>query len=299
MEIAISGGTGFIGKALSAHLAAQGHTVYILTRHSGITSANRNIQYLKWSAQDPALPIRSLDAFINLAGEPINSGRWTESKKAQILNSRVDTVKGILRQLQALPRKPKVFINASAIGYYGPSPDKTFTEDDRRPGHDFLAQTVVRWEEEAGKAEEMGIRTVLTRFGIVLGQKGGALPRIVLPYKLFIGGTVGSGRQWMSWVHLDDVVGMLAFALENEAVRGPLNITAPAPVTMKEFGQTIAKVIRRPHWIPVPAFALKLLLGEMSTLVLDGQRVLPERAVQHGYVHKYPDLQQALHNILT
>ncbi|MFD3448101.1 TIGR01777 family oxidoreductase [Microbacteriaceae bacterium 4G12] len=297
MRIAISGGTGFIGRALSAYLASNGHTVYILSR-SNHAATEANIHYIQWKAEDESFPLTSIDAFINLAGESINSGRWTKERKERILTSRIYITKGNIRQLTALPKPPKVFINASAIGYYGTSLTETFTERHLRHGDDFLATTVVAWEQEAAKAEEFGIRTVYTRFGIVLGKDGGALPKMLLPYQLFIGGTVGSGKQWMSWVHLDDVVKMITFALETEAIQGPLNITAPHPITMKEFSQVIAKVMKKPHWIPVPSFALKLLLGEMSTLILDGQKVLPEKALHNGYVYSYANLEEALMNIL-
>lgn len=257
-----------------------------------------DIHYIQWKAEDENFPPTSIDAFINLAGESINSGRWTKERKEQILTSRVNTTKGIIRQFTTLSKPPKVFINASAIGYYGTSLTETFTERHLRHGNDFLATTVVAWEQEAAKAEKLGIRTVYTRFGIVLGKDGGALSKMLLPYQLFIGGTVGSGKQWMSWVHLDDVVNMITFALETEAIQGPLNITAPHPITMKEFGQMIAKVMKKPHWIPVPSFALKLLLGEMSTLILDGQKALPEKALHNGYIYSYANLEEALMNIL-
>ncbi|MFX3623323.1 MAG: TIGR01777 family oxidoreductase [Ectobacillus sp.] len=299
MKIAISGGTGFIGKALSVHLANKGHTVYILTRKHNEASKNKNIQYIKWSANDQTFPFEAIDAFINLAGEPINSGRWTKRKKEQIITSRLETTQGILKQISFLAKRPQVFINASAIGYYGASQTDTFTEQHLKHGTDFLATTVVKWEDEARKAEELGIRTVLARFGIVLGKEGGALPKIVFPYKLFIGGTVGSGRQWVSWVHIDDVAKMIAFALETPAISGPLNITAPHPVTMKEFGKLVAKVLGKPHWLPIPSFVLRIVLGEMSTLVLDGQRVLPAKAMHNGYEHSYPNLEKAFTTILT
>lgn len=297
MKIAISGGTGFIGQSLCTHLASKGHTIYVLTRSSK-PSVQPNIEYIKWSADETVFPIPSIDAFINLGGESISSGRWTEKKKTQIIESRVFTTQGILRQLSALPKYPKTFINASAIGYYGTSLTHTFTEHDTRNGEDFLAATVMRWENEAKKAKDLGMRTVLTRFGIVLGE-GGALPKMTLPYQFFAGGTLGSGQQWVSWVHIDDVSKMIAFALENEQIEGPLNITAPHPVRMKEFGKTIAKVLHKPHWIPAPSFALKLALGEMSTLVLEGQKVLPEKAMHNGYVHSYDNLEKALTTILT
>ncbi|MGG2067298.1 TIGR01777 family oxidoreductase [Bacillus sp. S14(2024)] len=299
MEIAISGGTGFIGKALTLYLASNGHTVYILTRQLRENHSPSTIQYIKWDAADSKFPLPSIDVVINLAGESINNGRWTKKQKEKIINSRLQTTKGLIKQLQTLPQSPHTFINASAIGYYGTSETEIFTEDCRKSGNDFLATTVKLWEEEASKAAALGIRTVYTRFGVVLGKDGGALPKMLLPYQLFIGGTIGSGNQLLSWVHLEDVVRMIDFAIHTKEVNGALNITAPHPVTMEEFGRTIAKVMHRPHWLPVPAFALKTLLGEMSTLILQGQNVLPQKAIQHGYTHSYDTLEHALQNIVS
>ena len=298
MEIAISGGTGFIGSVLAAHLADKGHTIYLLTRSAKLTSTRANIRFVQWNAENETFPLSRIDAFINLAGEPINSGRWTQQRKARILTSRVQTTQGIVRQLAKLSRRPRIFVNASAIGYYGTSLDKTFTEASTTHGIDFLATTVVQWEKEASHTQLLGMRTIYARFGVVLGRKGGALPRMILPYKLFSGGTIGSGKQWLSWIHIDDVVNMISFALENEAIQGALNLTAPRPVTMQDFGKTIAKVLRKPHYFPIPSLPLRILLGEMSTLVLDGQRVLPETSVQHGYIHSYSNLEDALTDLL-
>lgn len=251
---------------------------------------------MKWQATDEELPISSIDAVINLAGEPINSGRWTKTKKAQIVSSRVNTTDGLLRQLAKLKKCPRVFINASAIGYYGTSLTETFTENSDS-GNDFLATTVQSWEAKASYAKNLGIRTVFTRFGIVLGN-GGALPNMTLPYRLFIGGTIGSGKQWVSWIHIQDAARLIAFALENEHIEGPINVTSPTPITMKEFGQIISKVMKRPYWIPVPSFILKCVLGEMSILVLEGQQAIPEKACKHGFTFSYPHLEEALSTIL-
>lgn len=296
MNILISGGTGFIGKALCSLLTSKGHTLYVLTRNSRAAEQS-NIYYIKWQATDETLPIPYVDAVINLAGEPINSGRWTETRKQQIVSSRVTTTQALLHQLSKQSNLPHVFINASAIGYYGTSLTETFTENNRNAGNDFLATTVEKWEAEAKQAENLGMRTVFTRFGIVLGN-GGALPSMTLPYRIFLGGTIGSGKQWVSWIHVEDVARMIVFALENEQIIGPINVTAPKPLTMKEFGNVIGNVMKRPHWIPVPSFALKLILGEMSILVLEGQRVLPEKAMQHGFTFAYPNLEEALSTIL-
>lgn len=297
LEIAISGGTGFIGKALTLYLASKGHIVYILTRQVRENHSPANIHYIHWDAGASKFPLSSIDVIINLAGESINNGRWTKKQQEKIINSRLHTTKGLIKQLQTLHTYPSTFINASAIGYYGTSEIDTFTEEHPKKGNDFLATTVQLWEEEASKAADLGIRTIYTRFGIVLGKNGGALPKMLLPYQLFMGGTIGSGNQLLSWVHLEDVVRMIDFAIHTKEVSGAFNITAPHPVTMTEFGRTIAKVLHRPHWLPVPAFALKTLLGEKSILVLEGQRVLPQKAIQHGYTHSYATLEHALQNI--
>lgn len=193
-----------------------------------------------------------------------------------------------------LKEKPLVLINASAIGYYGNSLTEVFTEESEPISPNFLTQVVRLWEHEAKACEGLGLRVVTARLGIVLDSDEGALQPIVLPYKLFAGGTVGSGKQWLSWVHIDDVVGLFSFALTHSELSGPLNVTAPEPVRMKQFGQTVSKVLKRPHWLPVPSLPLRMLLGEKSTLVLDGQKVLPEKAMEYQYTFKFPSLYQAL-----
>ncbi|MEB3056648.1 TIGR01777 family oxidoreductase [Bacillus pseudomycoides] len=298
LKIAISGGTGFIGKALATFLSLKGYTIYILTREKKETPFNSNIHYVQWDKCSPKFPLTSIDVVVNLAGESINNGRWTKKQKENIITSRLHTTNSLIKQLQTLPNKPHTFINASAIGYYGTSGTKIFTEQNKEHGSDFLATTVKLWEEAASHATSLGIRTVYTRFGIVLGKEGGALPKMLLPYKLFIGGTIGSGNQWLSWIHLDDVIRMIDFAIDTKEIEGPLNITAPNPTTMKEFGKTLSFIMHRPHWLPVPVFALHALLGEMSMLVLQGQHVLPNKAIQHGYQYSFPTLNPALQNII-
>lgn len=244
------------------------------------------------------LPLSSIDVVINLAGESINS-RWTKKQKESILNSRIQTTKGLIKQLQKLNTKPSTFINASAIGYYGTSETESFTEQHETPGNDFLANTVYSWEQEASKARSLGIRTIYARLGVVLGADGGALPKMLLPYQFYIGGTIGSGNQWLSWIHIDDVVRLIDFIIHKEEVDGPFNITAPLPIRMKEFGETIATIMKKPHWLPVPSFMLHTLLGEMSILVLEGQHVLPTKAIEHGYQYTFPTVDHALQNILS
>ncbi|QPW50421.1 TIGR01777 family protein [Bacillus thuringiensis] len=298
MKIAISGGTGFIGKYLSTFFIQKGYTVYILTRKNKIETSNPHLQYVQWTPDLPTFPLSSIDIVINLAGESINS-RWTKKQKEAILNSRIQATRGLIKQLQTLSTKPHTFINASAIGYYGTSETESFTEQQETPGNDFLAETVFLWEQEACKARSLEIRTIYARFGVILGADGGALPKMLLPYQFYIGGTIGSGNQWLSWIHIDDVVRMIDFIIHKEEINGPLNITAPLPIRMKEFGETMATIMRKPHWLPVPSFILHALLGEMSILVLEGQHVLPSKAIEHGYQYTFPTIDHALQNILS
>lgn len=299
MRIAIAGGTGFVGSALVKKLLDKKHELFILTRNTADKHSSKNLQYVQWLNDDdsPEDALESIDVFINLAGESINSGRWTDERKQRILNSRITATREVLRIISRLEEKPYTLINASAVGYYGTSRNETFTEANRKSGTDFLAETVRRWEDEASKAEEFEVRTVFCRFGIILEKNDGALPRMSLPYKLFAGGPVGTGEQWVSWIHLDDVVNGILYCLEHEKLQGPVNFTSPNPLTMKEFGKILGEVLNRPHWLPAPGFALKIALGEMSTLVLEGQKVLPEKLQALGYDFLYPDLRSALRNI--
>ncbi|EDL65125.1 TIGR01777 family oxidoreductase [Bacillus sp. SG-1] len=290
MKAVISGGTGFVGSALTEELLDNGYKVSILTRNPDKHESRQNVSYIKWLTEGahPEKELEGSNIFINLAGESINSGRWTEERKNRILKSRVDATREMIRILENLDEKPSVFINASAIGIYEASETKTHT------GTDFLAETVKRWEFEASKAREFDIRTACTRFGIILGKGEGALPKMALPYKLFAGGTVGSGKQWMSWVHIGDVAKAIRFVIETSRIEGPVNVTAPSPVTMKELGKTLGDVLNRPHWIAAPAFAIKAAMGEMSKLVLEGQKVIPSILMENGYSFEYPDLKEAL-----
>lgn len=301
MKIAIAGGTGFVGRTLVNDLSKYEHEIVILTRRAMKTSEKANIRYTQWLTDDanPVMDLQDTDIFINLAGESINSGRWTEERKSKILSSRIEAVDAVLDIINQLDWKPQALINASAIGIYGTSYNEVFTEKSEKLGTDFLAETVVKWEQEASKAASLGVRTVFCRFGIILENGAGALPKMLLPYKLFVGGNIGSGKQWMSWIHLEDVVKGIIFAIENEQIHGPVNFTAPHPEMMSDFGKTLAEVLGRPHWLPVPSFALRLLLGEMSTLVVDGQKVLPKKLLDHGFQFKYPELKLALKNIFS
>lgn len=299
MKIAITGGTGFVGQALTEELLTHQHEVMILTRNPGKYEARPGVTYVKWLS-DGARPEEMLEgvhAFINLAGESINSGRWTEERKKRIINSRINSTGEVINIIKALKEKPACLINASAIGYYPSSKTNTYTEASTETADNFLGETVQIWEKEAAKAIQIGIRVAYTRFGIILGRDEGALPRIALPYKMFVGGTVGSGEQWMSWVHIKDIARAVHFVAETEGIEGPVNVTAPSPVTMKEFGKTLGTVLERPHWIPVPSLTLKVAMGEMSALVLEGQRVLPDVLSKHGFQFQFPELISALKDI--
>lgn len=295
MKIAIFGGTGLVGKALSSELIRNGHEVIILTRSKINSSANP--QFIQWlnDGDQPEKALEGIDAIVNLAGATINH-RWTDEYKQEILESRLRATSEINRIIGKLKLKPEVVINASAVGYYGTSVTAEFSEQSAQ-GNDFLAETVARWETAASAASDSGVRVVLCRFGVILDKKGGALPRMVMPYKLFGGGKIGSGQQWLSWIHIKDVVGGIMFAIENNQLTGPVNFSSPEPVNMDQFGKTLAKVINKPHWMPVPSFLLKLILGEMSILVLEGQRVLPEKLLRAGFVFHFPHLQEALKDI--
>ncbi|WP_338753368.1 TIGR01777 family oxidoreductase [Bacillus sp. FJAT-52991] len=299
MKVAIAGGTGFVGRAVTVELLKNGYDVYILTRHTNGKTNTEHKKYVKWMTADaiPEQDLQDVEVFINLAGESLNSGRWTEERKQRILDSRISSTKEIIRIIEQLPNKPEVFVNASAIGYYPISNTEAFTESSTAVGSSFLAHTVKLWEEVAQQAEALGIRTVLTRFGVILGKEDGALPRMALPYQLFAGGKIGSGKQWMSWIHMTDVARAILFTIENKDIRGPVNVTAPSPETMDQLGKALAKTLHRPHWLFVPSIVLKIVLGEMSTLVLDGQKVLPEKLLSHQFTFRFPDIESALQDI--
>lgn len=300
MKIAIAGGSGFVGTALIDELLKENHDIYILTRHPEKFKKQTNLTYIGWLTEEatPEMHLEGLDVFINLAGESLNSGRWTPERKRRIVESRIEASKEMNRIISILPSKVSVIINASAIGYYGISDDETFTETSESIGDDFLARTVQLWEKEAAKSRSYSKRLILTRFGVILGEKDGALPMMAFPYKLFGGGKIGKGNQWLSWIHIHDAVRAIIFSMNDARIEGPVNFTAPNPVQMDTFGKTIGTVLHRPHWLTVPPFFLKKLLGEMSILVLEGQNVLPTKLKEEGFTFSFPTLKEALQNIL-
>lgn len=299
MKIVIAGGSGFIGQKLTDLLLAEGHTIVILTRKEKKSSIK--VKFVKWLSDgaSPENEIKNVDAFINLAGVSINDGRWNKSHQKQIYESRMTATDELLRIISRLTEKPSVLINASAIGIYPASVRNVYTENSTEIADDFLGETVRDWEIKAKQLVEHSIRTVFMRFGVVLGKEGGALPLMALPYKLFVGGKVGSGEQWVSWVHVTDVVRAICFALENNRLSGAVNVTSPSPLQMNDFGKTIGAILHRPHWFPVPSFVMKAVLGQKSALVLEGQRVMPQVLMEEGFEFTFPSLKPALDDLLT
>lgn len=298
MKIVIAGGTGFVGRSLTKLLLEMGHEIIILTRNK--TSRENDIQYVQWlqHGAKPEQLLDDVDAFVNLAGISLNNGRWTKKQKKAIYTSRMEATLEIVRIIEHLTSKPKVLVNASAVGIYPTSTTTIYTEDSTDYATDFLGTTVYDWERHAKRAEKLGVRVALARFGVILGRTSGALPSMLLPYKLHIGGTIGSGEQWLSWVHVEDVARAIYFAITNNDIHGPFNVTAPHATRMKDFGITIASVMGKRHWMPVPSVAMRLVLGEQSTLVLEGQHVLPTVLEKHYFTFNFPYLNDALKDLL-
>ncbi len=303
MRVVVSGGTGFIGRALTASLDGDGHEVIVLSRHRAPAVAP-GAQVVRWrgGADDAQGEWRRLvdgaDAMVNLAGASLADGRWTETRRRAILESRVRATRALVQAMADAGTRPQALVSASAVGYYGPLGDERVTEA-HGPGSDFLAGVCAAWEEEARAAEALGVRVVLLRTGLVLGRGGGALPRLAMPFRLFLGGPLGGGRQWMPWIHIDDVVGIIRLALERGDMAGPVNVTAPGPVRNREFARALGRALGRPAVLPAPAFALRLALGDMAdALLLSGQRAVPERAAKAGYAFRHADLTRALGNLL-
>ena len=298
MKILLAGATGFIGKSLVHSLGEAGHHVTALTRSK--TKNNLPCVSIVWDASSVGTwskAVEDSDAVINLAGENIARRRWTRRQKKRILESRLQTIQALFDAMDRARQKPKIFIQASAIGYYGPSTDQVFTEDNG-PGTDFLSFVCQSVEHELVQAKDWDLRCVALRIGVVLEKGGGALPKIGFPFRLFMGGHLGNGSQWFSWIHRQDLIGIIHHVLENPSIHGAVNATAPEPVTLKEFCRTLGEVLHRPSWAHVPGFVLKILLGEMSEMVLCGQRVLPQKLLDIQYPFRYPHCRDALTAIL-
>lgn len=299
MKILISGGTGLIGQALINNFVQAGDQVIVLTRSTKGRVDNNSIQYIPWDARsaEPLVGlIPEIDTVINLAGENIGEGHWSNAKKERIVNSRVLAGNALSRAILESHHRPEIFIQASAVGYYGPNDEQQLDKSSPN-GAGFSADVARRWEKSSKELDPSDVRRVIIRIGIVLDRQSGALPLMVLPFRMFVGGPIGNGRQFVSWIHLQDVVRAIDFAVRNKPLSGPVNLTSPQSCTNAEFGKVIGKVLRRPFWFPTPAFALELVLGEKSTLVLDGQKVYPKNLLENGFQFKYPDLESALRNI--
>src|SRR5216684_1451384 len=302
MKILVTGSTGLVGTALAEALARDGHTVCRLVRPQSVVAAGTKKGFdVAWNPATGELGGAAVgaDAVVNLAGASIAGGRWTTERKALLRTSRIDTTRALVNALAKLNARPSVLLSASAIGYYGNRGDEMLTEESK-PGADFLAGLAQEWEAEALKAEALGIRVVLARFGIILAREGGALPKMMLPFKFGAGGKLGSGQQWMSWVTLEDVVGILRLAIENASLRGAVNVVSPQPLQNAEFTYVLAKAMHRPTLFPAPAFALRLALGEMAdALLLSSQRVLRRVLEKLGYRFLHADLTSALAAVLA
>jgi uncharacterized protein (TIGR01777 family) len=303
MHVVIAGGTGLIGRKLIDALLQQNHHVLLLSRTPGKIHEHRSslrMEFWDANARDSLTEfLDGSDAVINLTGESIAGKRWTRIQKARIRSSRIESTQAIVAAIKQAKRKPSVLLNASAVGFYGNVPEGDVMEPHQQ-GEGFLADVCASWEAEALKAQESGVRVVLLRTGIVLDKRGGALQKILLPFQFFFGGPLGSGKQWFPWIHLLDEIGAILFVMGNEHLSGPLNLAAPEPVRMSEFCRTLGKILRRPSWIHVPAWALKLALGEMAEpLLLHGQKVIPQKLIAAGFTFQFPTLEDALKELLA
>lgn len=300
MRVLITGGTGLIGRALTDRLVGNDHEVVILSR--GKSASNgfpEGVAVKSWDARTAGVLVElveAADAVVHLAGENIGQGRWTASRKSRILASRVDATSALTEALRRATRMPRVFVQASAVGFYGPHGETELREDEAA-GTDFLARVCQAWEAASFEVPDFGIRRVVARTGVVLSREGGALPRMALPFRLFVGGPVGSGRQWISWIHIKDLVGALEHLLMHDSAEGPYNLCAPRPVVNKELSTAMGRAMGRPSLFPVPAFVLRLMLGEQATIVLDGQRAVSDRLIDSGFSFSYPQIDAALRDL--
>jgi uncharacterized protein (TIGR01777 family) len=300
MQIVLVGGSGLIGMALAKELVHFDDSVTILSRRPRPDGVPSRVKWANWDGKDVEALQKILlfqDAVVNLAGESIGKGRWTPARKEELLNSRLEPTRAIVDAMKGMQTPPRVLVQASAVGIY-PSGDAIM--DEKGPaGTDYLAGLAQEWEAASQPVEEIGVRRVVIRSGVVLSKEGGVLNQLTLPFKLFVGGPIGSGKQYLPWIHIEDEVGAIRFLLHQEGAKGIYNLNAPEIVRNAQMGKMLAKLMKRPYWMPVPGFALKLLLGEMSTLVLDGQHVVPIRIVKEGYSFRYYHLEPALRDLLS
>lgn len=297
MNITISGASGLIGRRLLKNLAREGHSLHVLSRHGG-TNLPPGVKLSVWDpvkGEPPADALREAEAVVHLAGEPV-AQRWTAHSKQRIRESRVEGTRNLVKALSRLSRRPAALICASAVGYYGSRGDEILTESSA-PGSGYLPEVCAAWEKEAREAELLGVRVVQVRIGVVLDARGGALQRMLPPFRMGLGGRLADGRQWMSWIHLEDLAGLFRFALDSP-VRGAINGTAPSPVVNADFTRAFASALRRPAIFPMPKMALRALFGEMSEVLLASQRVLPKQAEAAGFQFRFPQLAPALADLL-
>ena len=303
MKIVIAGGTGFLGRPLARALAADGREVVVLTRRPSAPPATPEARFVTWRPEGIggawAAEIDGAGAVVNLAGESIAARRWSSTQKQRILDSRLQATRSLAEAVRSAARPPLAFVSGSAVGYYGPLGDEIVTEA-TPAGSDFLAGVCAKWESEAAHAGGTGTRVACMRTGLVIERDGGALPRMLLPFRLGAGGPLGSGRQYMPWIHRDDWVALVRWAIDTPAALGPINATAPRPVTNQEFSRALGRALHRPAFMPAPAFALRLALGEMAdALLLSGQRAVPAKAEHLGFRFRYTLLDEALGAIFT
>ena len=302
MRIIITGGTGLLGRPLSAALAQAGHEVTVLSRQPGkVQNMPPGVKLAAWdgeSSQGWGELADGADAVVNYAGESIAGGRWSDERKRKIRQSRINAGKAVMQAISAAAVKPKVLIQASGIDYYSAQTGDQAVTEASGPGSDFLAKVCFDWEASTAAAKAQGVRRPVVRTGIVLAADGGALPRLLLPFKLFAGGPLGSGKQWLPWIHIADHVAAVRFLIENETADGPFNLVAPNPVTNQEMAKAIGEVMGRPAFVPAPAFAMRAVLGEMATLVLEGRRVVPSKLQSLGFPFQYATVLPALRDLL-
>ena len=301
MRVVITGGTGLIGSALTDALSKAGDEVILLSRSPERGREPRpGVRVEKWdghSVEGWGHLVDGADAIVNLAGENISSGPWTAERKQRIWKSRVDAGMAIVEAVKRASQRPRVVVQSSAVGYYGPRGDEVIAERSAA-GSDFLARVCVDWEDSTRPLEDLGVRRAVTRTGVVLSPTGGALPRMALPTRLFVGGPLGSGRQCFPWIHIADEVGAIRFLISNDGAHGAFNLTAPNPVPNAKFSRALGRVLGRPALLRTPAFALRLLFGQMATAILDGQRAVPARLQTLGFQFRFPELKPALRDLL-
>ncbi|MFW0757244.1 TIGR01777 family oxidoreductase [Pseudomonas sp. H11T01] len=296
MHILLTGGTGLIGRQLCRHWLTQGHRLTVWSRRPEKVAKLCGVQVRGISRLEEVGP-EPVDAVINLAGAPIVDRPWTHRRKALLWSSRISLTETLLAWLESREQKPQVLISGSAVGWYGDGGERVLTEVSPPVSEDFASQLCIAWEETAQRAEAMGIRVVLIRTGLVLSAEGGFLSRLLLPFKLALGGPIGSGRQWMPWIHINDQIALIDFLLNQNGVSGPYNACAPKPVRNREFAKTLGSVLHRPAIVPIPAFALRVGLGELSLLLLGGQRATPTRLLAAGFTFQFTDLRAALDDL--